>query len=176
MKCACCELGPEAADARIVELVQSNGFAVVPVLTDPPEPNFTYSIGMQRTFGIPEFLLVGDFHPTVLIAVAEGIRRVAQADPEVFRRGGEVPGVIQLAEAGPGEGARDAMVGFMALPPECLTADAARPLTAARRFYGDEPFTACQLVLPDAEGRLPWHPGFDEKWGRESGQRLLYAH
>lgn len=115
---------------------------------DEGRPPYAYSVGFERTFGVPEIVLIG-FEPRMmqgLIAeVADGLKARRLAFPV---EGGRMPEVI-----------RDFDVLLRPVP------EAARLNLSRFAHAAAMPNTPrlMQLVLPDAEGRFPGEPGCDEE-------------
>ena len=129
-------------DERVGELaadVATHGWIVMRISADSPGPDFAYSIGLVRTYGHPEIIIVGlpmDVAHQIIndvgAAVRDGTRFKAGETSDAFFNGYDVT--------------------FRAVPEYQYGAY----LGWGRRFYGNSEFPVLQLVYPDPDGRWPW--------------------
>jgi hypothetical protein len=123
---------------------------VINIAADDEHSGWSYTIGLFRTFGHPELIIVGesiDFRVT-------GLRLLVREIQEGWRlEAGQV--------ARHSEGAFDGM--FRDVQPRLHQAY----LSWATWFYDSRPFPVLQFVYPDAEGRWPWDPAASEEFRRQ---------
>lgn len=129
-----------ANDRRVAADVERHGCHVVSVFDpDDREPTFSYSIGIGRSAGAPEAIVIG-LKPSLGHSMINGYCRRVRAG-EVFERG-------RLYE------------GFLEDFPNYIEPVRLRrhePCTlGCTRFYGDEPYAVVQLVWPSTRGVWPW--------------------
>jgi hypothetical protein len=168
--CVCCQRGVEAANELVNAMITTLGFAVTVV--GCAEPPFAYSTGLTETYQLPEIVIMGRFEPETINAIFNGINALARKNADVFRCT-ELASVVQRGI--PGGKPTDGAVGFMPLAPEHLRPDAKWPLTRTIERYGPGKFEACQFIVCDPKGRLPWHKDYDHGWGERVQQHALYA-
>jgi hypothetical protein len=131
---------------RIADNIQAHGWHCLHIASeDESESPFSYSIGFFETFGAPEVFLF-NLEPrkahSILAVCADILReggelRANEPDPRVLKGGYKVV--------------------FRALREDCFGEYAG----TAMRHYGDKPFPALVMFLPDSHGRYPWDPGYD---------------
>ncbi|WP_189060725.1 DUF4262 domain-containing protein [Longimycelium tulufanense] len=122
--------------------VDSAGYAVLAVF-DPEEeaPPLTYSLGVWRSFGVPEVVTVGVDHDLGTALVEEYVCR--SRDGERFKPGRPYAGFLD-----------DLPVIFERVSP----AHHADWLGSAAVLYPDRAFPMVQLLVPDPLGLWPWQP------------------
>lgn len=140
---------------KLAWMIEQNGWAMEPVMpvpgSDPPVPGYSYTVGLEATFGFPEVCIFG------LTPVAA--RGLIGLIVDIVRTDGHVP-------IGPlFTGLLDNDLRCALLPVE--VEETGELFASAAEWYGASPFRMVQLTWPDRTGWLPWEPGFDK--------RLLYA-
>jgi hypothetical protein len=134
---------------KIDWMIESQGWAVVPVPPrldlDPPFPGYTYTVGLEPSFGFPEVIVFG-----LKPADARGLLGMVVA---LLRDGVEIPVGPLFA------GLLDNDLRSALLPVDL--GDWGPLFAAGQDWYGATPFRVVQLAYPDPNGWLPWEPGFD---------------
>jgi len=103
--------------------------------------DYGYSVGLTRSFGHPELVVVGLDDDTMQDLINEIGDAVAGG--AAFRDGSTSPDFLEGYD-----------VTFRALPPSMR----ATHFAWADRFYGEGDFSVLQVVYPDRRGRWPWDP------------------
>jgi len=133
---------PESAgDRKLLDDIATYGWHVMNVFEAKDSPPFSYTIGLQHSYGHPELIILGlpdnVAHPTLNIAgeaIKKGRRYLAGEVSDEFLEG---YGITFRA------------VPLRHYPPF---------LGLARWFYEGDTFSTLQLVYPDRSGRWPWDP------------------
>lgn len=142
---------PEPMEHRdkIAWMIESKGWAVVPVGADPtcnpPRAAYAYTVGFETAFGYPEVAVFG-----LTPAAARGLLGLVV---EFLRDGVEPPAGAQFT------GLLDNGLRSALLPVD--VAAHADLFAEAVDWYAPEPFRMLQLAWPDRTGLLPWEDGFD---------------
>jgi hypothetical protein len=135
----------EAGEQKALADIEQYGCHVLHVVAENDLPPFSYSVGIQRSSGAPEVIVIGLKQPLSHFIVNEYNRRVRAG--ERFMAGQRVSGFIE---------------GF-----DCEF----RAVHASRHgdymgwdmwLYGGGPFDALQLVYPTTSGVWPWDPEPDQ--------------
>jgi hypothetical protein len=128
-----------AGEEQCLADVATHSLHVLRVLGDAEWPEFSYSVGLYRSFALPEVIILGlrgELAHWILNELAararEGLR---------YQAGDMVEGL--LAEF---------PVTFRPVPPEHVKAH----FGWARWFYEGEEFPTLQLVFPTTSGIWPW--------------------
>lgn len=117
-------------------------------------PSFAYTIGVHRSFALPDLLCLG--------LPLDRAHRIINAAVEEMRRAG----AVQEGDRRP-EVLKGALCEYLRVPQRSY-----RPyLGYAIWFYGGCEFPVFQLLYPDAEGRFPGEPSCDDAIAGR--QRLL---
>lgn len=123
---------------------------------------YAYTLGLHDICGF-ELIIFGNcgesFMFNILYRAAAGLKRNKN-----MLNNREVTGIIKLRGE---KGVVDARIGCKYIAP-----DVKGLLFWADKRYGK--FEAKQVLLPDKEGFLPWEERYDENWGKQMGQALLY--
>ena len=136
---------------KIDWMVETEGYAVEPVLpdptTDPPRPAYAYTIGFPAHVAFPEVVVFG----LTPVAARGLLGLVADA-----RRGDtEIPVDVEL-------------VGLLDNDLRCRFSPVdlegwGEWFATAAAWYGGEPFELVQLIYPDRNGFLPYETGFEQR-------------
>ena len=121
------------------------GWAVLAIPEDEEGPPFAYSIGMYRTLGHADVILIGqkiEAMHAIINHIGEQVR-----GGQRFEDGGVYPDILEGFD-----------VCFRQVPP----ARYPEYLGYGRWFYKGDDFPVLQCVWPDRQGRFPWDPGAPE--------------
>jgi hypothetical protein len=136
---------------KIAWMVETNGWALVPVPArpdlDPPIPGYSYSVGLETTYGFPEVVLFGLTPPA-----ARGLLGLVVE----FLAGGTQLPVGPLFVGLLDNGLRSAL---LPVDPD----DFGDLFEEARVWHGGSEFRVVQLIWPDRNGWMPWESGFDHR-------------
>jgi hypothetical protein len=135
-----------AIEQHIRESVEKVGWAVLGI-PEEEGPAFAYSIGMFRTLGHPEVIMIGQKIPLMHWVINHVGERVREGGP--FRHGDVAPGFLEGYD-----------VCFVAVD----RAHYRDYFGYARWFYQGDDFPVLQCVWPDKGGRFPWHPDAPDGW------------
>jgi len=131
---------PEAVKSAIRRAVAENGFYVLTIFGDNA-PSFAYTIGLYRTYGHPELIMVGDLPVETLSQVVLSFCRRVQAGTKY--------------EAGQEEETLAPGTRHVFLP--VLSEQYLDYVGQAMNYYGGMPiFPVLQVVWPNEKGLLPW--------------------
>jgi hypothetical protein len=139
----------DAFEAKLVADVRDYGWHCVLVGdgedddAPPGDPPFAYTVGLTHTYGHPELVLVGRWQ------YAHGIL------------GAAVELVHEGARLAPGDESDEVLEGYPVRFGAVADDRRRELLTHAGWLYGDRPFAALQVILPDGAGRMPDDPGYD---------------
>jgi hypothetical protein len=134
------------AEAKIIADVDTHGWHVMNVMPGEPHPPHSFSIGLQRTFGHPEIVILGlrgEIAQVLINDIGLKIR-----DGHAYEPGARYPGIIK---------------GFSVSFANVSVEHFSEYLGFALWFYGGEPFAAIQMVWPDGNGAFPWEASFNEE-------------
>jgi hypothetical protein len=126
-------------EQRVLDNIAAYGCHVIHVLEEGDLPPFAYSIGIQKTSGAPEVIVVGLQQPMAHSVVNTYNSRVQAG--ESFRPGALYSGFIE---------------GFDVRFEPVDRFHYREYLGVARRFYGDDAFDVLQLIFPSTSGVWPW--------------------
>ncbi len=135
---------------KIEWMIETEGWAVVPVAArfdvEPPFPGYTYTVGLETSFGFPEVLVFG-----LKPADSRGLLAMVV---ELLRDGVAIPVGSVFT------GLLDNDLRSALLP---VAVDEWAPLfLAGADWYRSAPFRVVQLAYPDPAGWMPWELGFDQ--------------
>lgn len=133
-----------ATEEKILADVEACGLHVRRIKGDDEYPEFAYSVGLARTPGQAEVIVVGLPADTAQSL----INRVADLVDEGRRFAA-------------GDTADDIADGFPVQFRAVTKAQAEVHLRWAQWLHGDAPFDVVQLVYPDRHGRWPWDASTD---------------
>lgn len=140
------------SDKRLLAVIKKHGFHIITVI-DPEEiePRFTYSIGLTKSFGIPEVII---FAVTAELGIAMAWKYKEMAtDGTKFKPGNMYDGLIG--------GDFPVCIGSVRKPAR------EELMTYACWYYGSSDFRALQIVIPTTTGIWPWEPEASD-WFREN--------
>ena len=120
--------------------VEQHQWVVLKVAPDKAA-EYGYSVGLTRSFGHPELVVVGLDDDTIQDLVNEIGEAISGG--ALFRDGDTSGAFLEGYD-----------VTFRALPASLR----ATHFAWAHRFYGDADFSVLQVVYPDRKGRWPWDP------------------
>ena len=137
-------------ERSVLRNVQTFGWHCTSVFSktnDPAEPPFSYTVGLQESYGGPEFIMFGlesKVAHSILGLCAERLKDMRPLD------------LNQLNH--------DLIDGY-----PCLFVQVPRDryndyVYSALWFYAELEFPMFQIVWPDSDGRFPWHQGADESF------------
>lgn len=129
----------DASEQKAVEDVAQHGCHILHVLEEGDLPPFSYSVGIYRTCGAPELIVVGLKQPVAHWAINEYSRRVRQG--EKFQAGILAPGFLE---------------GFEVTFREVHKSRYREFLGWGRWFYKGDDFPTLQLAWPSTAGVWPW--------------------
>jgi Domain of unknown function (DUF4262) len=130
-------------DRKLLADIDQYGWHVIGIEEDDEGPGFAYSVGLYRTFGHPEIMVVG-------LAIDVMFGMVNQIGELV--RGGKR--FEQLDESG------DVLDGFNVAFRQVEAVHYVQYVGYAMWFYGGDSFPILQMVWPDSRHCYPWHPHY----------------
>lgn len=138
----------DPGDKKALDDIEAYGCHVIHVLEEEDKPPFAYSVGIQRSSGAPEVIVIGLKQPMAHFVVNEynrlvrkGARFVAGARSEEFLEGFSVQfGLVDKAYY-------EAYLGWNIW------------------LYGGSSFETMQIVYPTTDGIWPWDSSASE-WFR----------
>ena len=128
-----------AGEDKCLADIAQYGLHVMKVMGDHEWPEFTYSVGLYHTFGLPEIIILGlrgDLAHAVLNELADRARR-----GERYQVGDMLDGLLE---------------GFAVTLRPVRDEHIEPHFGWARWFYDGQPFPALQLVWPTTSGVWPW--------------------
>jgi hypothetical protein len=147
----------DAAEKKAIEDIEKYGCHVLHVLEDNEGPPFSYSIGIQKTSGVPEVLVIGLKQPIAQFIVNEYNTRVRAG--ERFEQGNRYDGFLEGFQ-----------VQFEMVPLDQFENYFGWNIW----LYGGKNFEVLQIIYPNTSGTWPWEPDVSE-WFRER-QPILSEH
>ena len=145
----------KAAEQRILDDIEQFGCHVTSVFDpDQVEPSFSYFIGLTKTLGVPEVILVG-VRPELGHSLVD-IYTDRSRSGESF-----LPGIPYLGF----------LSGFPVYFRPVLETHRSAYMLSATWLYGDTDYQALQIVYPTTDGVWPWDPASSD-WFRNN-QPLL---
>ena len=130
-------------DRKLLADIDQFGWHVIGVEQDDDGPGFAYSIGLYRSFGHPEILVIG-LDTNVTFGMVNGVG-------ELIRGGKRFD---DFDESG------DVLDGFNVAFRRVEKAHYAGYVGYARWFYEGDDFPILQCVWPDSRQRYPWNPDY----------------
>lgn len=126
-------------DKKLLSDIEEVGWHVVKVLEDEKGPGFCYSIGLYKTFGLPEIIIIGlppDLTHDLINIIGEDLR-----EGNVYKSGNYYSDIID---------------GY-----DCFMLEVERSyykeyLGYGMWYYEEEQFPAIQCIYPDEENEYPW--------------------
>lgn len=138
-----CWKKPPALDDRqqqALDNIDTYGLHILHVREEGDLPAFSYSIGIEKTLGMPELIIVGLRHEVAQAAI--------NACYSQMKSGTDVAPGARIAGLLGG--------GFECQIGDVTSTHAANYMGWASWLYGDEPFRACQIIFPNTAGVFPW--------------------
>jgi len=132
-----------AYEKEALDNIEKYGCHVVCVMGNEDEPSFAYSVGIYKTSGAPELIVIGLKPQLAGSNVNQYHRRVK--DGEVFTPGKLYSGFLKKFE-----------VMFEPVDKSCPAYANVGYFALDRRLYGEDDFEALQMVFPDTSGVWPW--------------------
>jgi hypothetical protein len=132
---------------KIAWMVETNGWAIVPMAAQPPRPGYAYTVGLEGAYGFPEVVIFG-LTPVAAKGLA-GLLVEFLADGVQLPIGPLFQGVLD-------NGLRSAL----------LPVDIEEHLDlfeVATMWHGTTSYRVVQLAWPDRNGWMPWESGFDHR-------------
>ncbi|HXU87235.1 MAG TPA: DUF4262 domain-containing protein [Methylomirabilota bacterium] len=139
----------DAGEKKALADIEQYGCHVIHVLEDEEGPPFSYSVGVQKTSGAPEVMVIGLKQPIAHFVVNEYNTRVRAG--ERFLPGSRYDGFL--------EGFR---VQFEVVAAEHFD----EYLGWDKWLYGGKNFEALQIIYPTTDGIWPWESGASD-WFRQ---------
>ena len=140
---------PPYTDKELVADVDQHHWVVLKITPDRA-PEYAYSVGLAKSFGHPELVVVGLDDETM----QELINDIGDAieSGRSFKDGDVSPDFLEGYD-----------VTFRGVPSHLHAAQFAW----AERYYAEGDFTVLQVVYPDRNRRWPWDAGVDPGLKRE---------
>jgi hypothetical protein len=146
-------------DRKLLADIDSVGWHVVGIEADETGPDYSFTVGLYYSFGVPEIIVMG-LAPSLahqilnlaVINITAGERFEVGAKTELLLKNFHCTFISVALEK------YEEYLGY------------------AIWFYRslNHPFPAVQLIWPDKENILPWEPGYDRRY--ETIQPLLNQH
>ena len=137
--------------------IEKHGCHIIHVLEDEEEPPFSYSVGVQKSSGAPEVMVIGLKQPIAHFVVNEYNSRVRAG--ERFVAGRRYEGFLE---------------GFK-VQFEVVTSEHFDEYLGWNKWlYRGKNFEAVQIICPTTDGVWPWEPAASE-WFRQR-QPILCDH
>jgi hypothetical protein len=144
----------DAGEQKALDDIEAYGCHVIHVLEDEKGPPFSYSVGVQKTSGAPEVMVIGLKRPIAHLVVNEYNRRVRTG--ERFAPGGRYEGFLEGFQ-----------VQFEAVAPDHFH----EYLGWDMWLYRGRNFEVLQLIYPTTDGVWPWEPDASD-WLRQQQPTL----
>ena len=129
-------------ERHVIEDVQQYGWHIVLIEDDPEGPAFAYSIGMWHTLKQPEIIIFG-------LSSTETMGNIINVVGEAMRKGTKFEDWMESDQI---------LDGYNCIFRNVDPAFYPDYLGFAMWFHRPDDFPVLQCVLPDREGRYPWHP------------------
>ena len=147
----------EEAERRALADIEQYGLHIIHVEEEGDQPPFSYSIGIERTLGMPELIMVGLRHEVAHMSIHECYAQMKAG-----------------ADIRPGARVRELLGGGF----ECLIAEVSpesikQYMGWAQWLHQGDAFRAWQIVFPSMAGVFPWEAEAGD-WFRQ-WQPLLAA-
>lgn len=135
-------------DQKILEDIERFGCSVMHIMAEDDLPPFAFSMGISKTLGAPEVIVVGLKQPLAHAVVNEYNRRVKSG--ETFIAGEKYQGFIG---------------DFEVLAASVHPSNFEEYLGYNLWLYQGQHFEVLQLIYPSTSGHWPWEPTASE-WFR----------
>jgi hypothetical protein len=130
---------------KTIKDIEEFGWHVINVLEDDKGPGFGYSIGLFKTFGHPEILIVGlkrDLMHSIINNIGESIRKGTIFTPQTFHS--------------------NLIVGFDCYFTEVKPEFYEQYVGQALWYYENSNFPLIQCIYPTVKGIYPWQEAWPE--------------
>jgi hypothetical protein len=144
----------EAGEQKALDDIEQFGCHILHITAEGELPPFSYTLGIQRTSGAPELIVVGLKRPIAHFVLNEYNRRVREG--EHFTDGQLAGGFLE---------------GFDCLFREVDRENYREYLGWDVWLYGGDDFNTLQLVYPNTSGVWPWQSEADQRF--RSWQTIL---
>lgn len=131
----------DASERKALDDIERYGCHVIHVMAEADLPPFSYSVGIWKSAGVPELIVVGLKQPLAHFIVNEYNRRIR--DGERFAPGKVADGFVE---------------GFPCIFQTVDRTCYGNYLGWDLWFHGDDRFDALQLIYPTTAGIWPWEP------------------
>lgn len=131
----------ESGDAKALADIEEYGLHIISVTGDGDAPPFCYSIGIGKSLGMPELIVIGIKPALATSMINACYRQMATGVP--FTPGARVADLIE---------------GFDCEIGDVAPAHYRRYMGWALWLYEGSSFRALQIIYPDMEGVFPWEP------------------
>lgn len=126
--------------------IRDYGWHVLKILGEGDEPPFGYSIGLVKTFGHPEIMIIGlklDLIHSLINSMGEAIR-----DGHIYKSGSFDSDLLE---------------GYDCYFTSVYDIHYDNHFGTAQNYYGNDDFPVLQCVYPSVKGVFPW----DQNWPKE---------
>lgn len=133
---------PDEREHKALADIETYGLHIINVMAEGDLPPFSYSIGIERSLGMPELIIVGLKYQVAQSAINECYRQMKEGVQIV--PGARIAGLLG--------GGFECAVGQVSL------AHYKEYMGWALWLYEGENFRAHQIVFPSTDGVFPWEP------------------
>lgn len=134
-----------AGEDKYLADVEQYGLHIIRVHGDEEWSEFTYSVGLYRTFGLPEVIILG-LRGDLAHGILNELARRAHAG-ERFRAGDMLHGLLK---------------GFQVMFRPILPGHVKAHFRWASWYHEGSPFPTLRLLFPSTAGVWPWDPNASE--------------
>ena len=162
--CVACLVGKEQTLRLINDKIKEHKYAVLYVAES--KPCFGYTVGLEQSFGVPEFIIVG-FNQKITYMILNAAIELLKEDIESFNKK-EIR--IQIKDK---TSYTQFNIGCKHVDSKHYSRDDSQfPLLWNRICSKNGKYRVKQIILPDKDERLPWDENYDIHYSRS--QTLLY--
>lgn len=136
----------EDYEQRIISNVEKYGVSMTSVFGTEEKPPFTYTIGLKKTYNMPELIVFGLDPQSAHGVLYAAIGLIKQGNFDFDALHSQIIEGFQCA--------------FKNVPFEI----AKKYAYSASWFYNNERYEMSQLIWPDEAGKFPWDDGFNNKF------------
>jgi hypothetical protein len=144
-----CEHDEEAEEKRALADIEKYGLHIICVKEEGDLPPFSYSIGIERSLGMPELIVIGLKTQVAAAAINECYAQMKSG--AAIAPGARVAGLLGG--------------GFECVIGEVAPAHIKEYMGWAKWLYKGTAFRAYQIIFPNTSGVFPWEPETTE-WFR----------